>query len=48
MHFWYFRSDVLTKEEALDILKQQRQNDIETKIKRMETRGYPAYTTATG
>lgn len=47
MDFQYL-SDVLTKEEALDILKQQRQNDIETKIKRMETRGYPAYTTATG
>uniref|UniRef100_A0A8D8QD72 Mitochondrial enolase superfamily member 1 n=1 Tax=Cacopsylla melanoneura TaxID=428564 RepID=A0A8D8QD72_9HEMI len=41
-------SDLLTKEEALEILKHQRQNDIETKIDRMKTRGYPAYTTATG
>lgn len=41
-------SDVLTKEEALDILKQQRENDIEIKTERMQTRGYPAYTTATG
>uniref|UniRef100_A0A8D8SR99 Mitochondrial enolase superfamily member 1 n=1 Tax=Cacopsylla melanoneura TaxID=428564 RepID=A0A8D8SR99_9HEMI len=41
-------SDLLTKEEALEILKHQRQNDIETKIDRMTSRGYPAYTTATG
>ncbi|KAI5741341.1 hypothetical protein M8J76_012632 [Diaphorina citri] len=38
-----YLSDVLTKEEALDILRHQRQNDIEAKIERMQTRGWIGY-----